>query len=458
MNAWFGIDSLRIDRAEEWPHVVRYWATSVHRPSCPQCGSIGRVVYHAAGKTMTIADLPARGKPTEVEVTRRRWKCGCSPGKTFSDREPGIHPRYRATDRLMRYVENAVTKRTIADVARETGMAGSTLGDIARALSADLDKNHRFPTPAVFSMDGIKMNGAEYMVFSEARRGWPLGIIDSIEATRCRAWLREYLDVRAIRIFVTDLHVTNLSVAKKPLGHALHVADKFHLVRDFQTALSRVVSRRLDELHKQGSAVDAEELFDAKPAIMTIDDARRMSRERRGKAQQSLPLTRLSTILAKHDDVNKVFWARWDLFQFYSSTSWADAEPHLDRFYRRVEGLRHVDLVADFIKRLERHKGSVLNYFDSVEMTRKGRLRGATTNAAEQRNGTIRKAWRSGHGIRQIELLRLRTVYEPWQINTDIVRCAHPGCSKWLGPLYGPWPCPDPSGATSSGPQCFEHG
>lgn len=457
MGTWLGMDHLRIDETVDAPHEFHAWLTLVDRPPCPKCKSSSRSTYHAQGRETEIADLPVLGKPARLTIRRTRWKCSCSLAATFSSRGAGIHPKFKMTERLMRFVENAVTKRPVADVARDTGLSRSTVRNIAIALSHDLEKHHRFPTPRVFSIDGIKLNGRDNMVFSNAITGHPLGIIESIEATKCRAWIRDHIVARDVEIFVTDLHVTNQSIAKRPLGHAIHVADKFHLVRDFQVALSKIVNIRLDELRNDDRAADAEELWDAKPAIMTVDDKRRLSRERKGKDQLPLPLTRLTAILDKHEDVDRAFWGRYDLFRFYSSTTWAEAEPFFDRFLMRVEQLQHVKLVKEFLARITSHHLSIRNYFDSVELTAKGKLRGATTNAAEQRNSTIRKIWRSGHGISGVELLRLRTVYQPWQVHRDIVRCSHTDCTMWLGPLYGPWPRDDLPPAGMTGPRCLKH-
>lgn len=354
-------------------------------------------------------------------------------------------------------MDNLLTKKPVLEVARETGLPSSTLREYALKLSAELHDGHRFPTPRIFSMDALELNGIKYMVFVDGLTGKPVGIIDSEAATHVRGWLRTHLSPKDVEIFVTDLHVTNLSIAKRPLGHALHVADKFHLVRDFQVALSKVLNKRLDDLRNDGKYDAANDLWDAKPAIMTINDDRRLSRERKNKPQLPLPLHRLTHLLEKHSEVDRAFWCRYDLFSFYSSVTWHDAKPHLDRFYDRVEPLRTIKLVDEFVLRVQRHMKSVQNYFASVHVTNKGKLRGATTNAAEQRNATIRKIWRSGNGIRSLELLRLRTLYQPWRLHYEIVRCSHSDCTKWLGPLYGPWPRDDFPPAGMTGPRCPDH-
>lgn len=446
MNAYFGLDSFAIDVIEAGPRSVRCEVSLATRPLCPKCGDGANLTLHGWTKPFRIHDTPSRGLPTTLEVRRRRWRCEKCPGRpTFSERGPDVHDEWKATRRLVSYVENEVTKHPLSVVAKATGLPETTVRNMALDLSARLEKHHRFPTPTTLAVDALKFKDVYYNVFADAWTGLALGIVESSRVGPARGWIAQFnqpdhIDPSRVEFFVSDMHTTNISLARRPLGHALHIADKWHVIRRFQEPFGGVISQEIDRLRKSSdpeAQALGRELWHLKPALLAVDPRRRRSRRRRGHPQMAIAFDDLLNVFRKVPRVRRAFWARYELIPFYRSTNLADARKRMTLFLNRIAEFQGTAGMASFLDHLTAHDTAIFNYFLAVRPRGGGRYRGPTTNALEQRNSSIRQIWRSGRGIRSLALLRLRTVYAPWHIGAEIVRCSHDGCPTFVGPLVG---------------------
>jgi transposase len=383
---------------------------------------------------------------------------------------PAKDGRKKITKRLLLYIQNEVTKRPIRHVAKETGVPEATVRDIALELADALAKHHHFRTPAVLGMDGLKMNGTEYMVIGDADDGHLIAIVEPATTKAVRQWMKDYrFDVDAVDVFVSDMHSVNTSMAGNELKGALHVADKWHVVHNFQRVLSRAVDVAVSDLRagndKKGIDPNpqlAQDLDDHKPAVMSVSHARLRKRRRHRKGEQhTIDFgSELKPILDKVETVSRAYWARYDLIEMYQSTTITDAKACRDRFLAQLAPLLEDDGLAPDVRRyighLERNEEAVFNYFKRIRGRQNGKVRGPTTNVLEQRNGMIRAIWRSSRGIRTLPLIRLRAIYGQWTIGLDIVQCAAAECPRFHGPLIGP-PVPLHMAQARSGWRCTEH-
>jgi len=457
MNAFFGLNSFAISDVTETHRAVHCEVDLVTRPACPKCGDRASLTLHGRAKAFRVRDTPSRGRPTLLEVRRRRYRCEACPGRpTVVERGPDVADQWKVTKRLLRYIENAVTEQPIAHVAKATGVSETTVRNIALDLSERLEAHHRFPTPKVLAIDGISISRADYNVFADAWTGRPIGIIATTRAPRARAWLGNqhkpgHIDPGQVAIFVSDLQATNISLAGNPLGHTLHVADKWHVIRRYQKPLGGIISQEIDRLRKTTDPDPAvvkdakalgRELWELKPALLAVDPKNRKTRKKKNKPQLTLSFDDFRNVFKKVPRVRRAYWARYSLIHMYRATNERDAQRHLDDLYRRLSEFRGMPQVKTFINHIENNKLAIFNYFRCLRTKVGGGFQGPTTNALEQRNSIIRQTWRTGRGIHVIELLRLRVLYAPWHIGTEIVECHHPDCPTFVGPLAGP-PCPD---------------
>ncbi|WP_162233346.1 transposase [Sphingomonas sp. Leaf33] len=310
---------------------------------------------------------------------------------------------------------------------------------MAIELSQRLDSGHRFPTPSVLAMDGIKIRGEEYMVVADGITGRPIGFIPSMRSEPIRQWVMDRLDVAAVRIFVADLHRTNTSVARLQFPNALYVADKWHVVQRFQKVLSQVINREIDRLRKAGETDRGNTIYDFKPGLMAVNKRLRRTRRTAKGGQRRLDFyDDLVSILKSHRVIRLAFWARHDLIRFYSAPTLAEALPWLDRFRRHTETFAALPDYETFEAHLTNNWTLITNYFQTTTRRSDGRWRGVTTNGLEQHNGEIRKRVRVRNGVQNLDLLRLVSVYGSRSIGEDILLCAGEGCDQAIGPVFGP--------------------
>jgi hypothetical protein len=377
---------------------------------------------------------------------------------TFSERGPDTDPRYNMTSRLMRYVRDAVTKKPLLHIERETGVPYSTLRDIALAQAKHLAAHHKFPTPRVLAMDGLKLYKKEFMVIADGETGSPIGFLPTILATNVRAWTRDNLDEKAVKVFVADLHKTNTSVAGIRFGAAIHVADKWHVIERYQRALSHIVNAEIDQQRKSGSADIARTIWDLKPAIMAVDPRKQRWRRYPKKPQRTFNFANdLEPIFERFPNISRAFRARGDFLQFYGSRSLDEAMPHLDRCRARLVPVAGLAKVKAFWKHLDKNWTPISAYFETVRLRPSGKWRGETTNLVEQRNREIRKLGDARNGVQDFDLLRMLALYHRWHVGNEIVFCSEPGCPATWGPVLGPIAPEELRAAAGTYPRCANH-
>lgn len=474
MDSYLGIAGIEHRTTTETHWRVESDVAATDRPPCPKCGPHDRMESKGV-VPRRVVDTPSRGKPSILTVERRRFKClVCKTTVTQAGPAPANGPttpgRKRITKRLLTYIQNQVTKRPIRQVAKETGVPEGTVRDIALELANALAKHHRFPTPKVLGMDGLKLNGTEYIVIGDADDGRLIAIVEPATTKAVRQWMKDYgFDVGAVDVFVSDMHSVNTSMARNELKSALHIADKWHIVHNYRKILSRAVDVAVSDLRggSDQKGVErnlelAQALDDFKPAIMSVSHARLRKRRRHRKGDQhAIDFgSDLKPILDKIESVSRAYWARYDLIEMYQSKTIAEAKECRDRCLDRLAPLLADKSLAPEVKKyighLTRNEKAIFNYFERIQLRPNGKVRGPTTNVLEQRNGMIRAIWRSGKGIPTLPLIRLRAIYGKWTIGLDIVQCASAGCPTFHGPLIGP-PAPLQMAEQRTGWRCKAH-
>lgn len=93
---------------------------------CPTCGD--RTALRAHGRKVTaFRDLPAEdGMAVRIEVTRRRYRCTSCLG-TFLQPLPEMDGTLRMTHRLVRFIENEVSRQPLTAIAEAVGIHEKTV-------------------------------------------------------------------------------------------------------------------------------------------------------------------------------------------------------------------------------------------------------------------------------------------------------------------------------------------
>ena len=229
------------------------------RPCCGGCG--GKVHRHGAAK-VSLADLPAFGRPTRLVWNKRRWLCpdGACSVRTFTDQDPAVAPpRARMTSRAARWATRRAGKaRAISEIAAELGCGWHT------AMAAV----HRWGR-ALLGADRARTDGVSALGLDEIlmfRRGpfrekhWGATIVDvrrgillDIVAGRSAAGAKNWIGRRTpqwrkrIRWAVMDLSGPYRKAFGDAVPHATQIADPFHVVKLANSAIDDVRRRVQNE-------------------------------------------------------------------------------------------------------------------------------------------------------------------------------------------------------------------
>jgi transposase len=443
-DQFFGIDGVRIDRVIETYDSVRCIGRvlAANRPVCLQCSDKRQPRIHDY-IAYEVADTPSRGRQTVLvlEVPRYRHRCGA----TIDAKRPKfLHPDLPATRRLIRYVEGQTFRRPVLDIAREVGMDEPDVRNLAAVLAHRLRTWHRFPVPAVLGIDDLHIRKKLFTVVTDGSTGHAIALIPGakFEDVRDELLKRRKMDLGQVRCIVSDMSGSNIKVATKLFKRlpAVHVADKWHVLRYVQKALSRVVSQEVDRLQKPPKGTTPNDVATMAAQAATIRAVRKRLMSGRvatsGERQGELDLDGVGSVLANHKRIGIAFWAKIRLHQAYAAPNRAEAIRRAWWFVRRARHPSVIKEMMDTLKHLWRRRKPILNYWEARWPD--GSLIRPTTGPTERRNGSIRKIWRSAHGFRHHPLFELRALYEPWKLDVDILPCAEPGCCAVDGPGIRP--------------------
>jgi len=360
---------------------------------CPGCGVFsGRVKQR---RCQEIRDGLCFGRPTRLVWHKRRFRCD-TPGcrSSFTESTTQVPARARVTTRLRTAIGRAGKTRSTAEVAADFGVSWWTAWrSIKASATAHVASLPALP-PAQMGLDETTFRRpqryATGLVDLRTGRLWDLleGRSKTVVVQRL-----EQLDPGALRSIgdvVIDPFAGYKAAVRDMAPTARRTADRFHIVRLANQAVTDVRCRRQQELTgHRGRKTD--------PFYRARRDLLR-ARERLTGRQ----IARVHDAFAA--DRTEQLWAAWiakeGIRNLYRHTERGDAEVFLDGWIDTFARCGIVELER-LAATIDRWHDEVLNYFDS-------RL---TNGATEGRNLTIKAVKRSGHGFRNFDNYRLRVLY-----------------------------------------------
>jgi transposase len=355
------------------------------RYRCSQCGS-AHVLAHG-GETRLFRTVPIGTKPVRLLFKVPRVEClDCHTVRQV--RVEFAEPRRSYTHAFERYALELSRSTTIQDAARHLDVSWDTVKDIqARYLQ------RRFARPRLRHLQEIAIDeiaigkGHRYVtVVLDLDSGAVVFVGDGKGADALDPFWRRLRGAHArIRAVATDMSKAYIQAVRRHLPKAVHVFDRFHIVKLFNDKLSDL--RR--ELHRQASAGPHKHVLKGTRWLLlknpeNLDDRRR----EREKLEEAL---RLNQPLAT------AYYLKEDLRQIWVQPNKATARRVLDDWIRRAEA-SCIHQLWQMANTLSMYRSGILAYYDYP----------ISTGPLEGTNNKIQTMKRQAYGFRDQEFFKLK--------------------------------------------------
>ncbi len=210
---------------------------------CPLCGTASTRVH--SYYTRTVADLPWASSAVQVWLRVRKFFClvlAC-PRRIFTERLPQIVASYgRVTTRfqeVLRLFAFALGGEAGARLLARLGMVRSpaTLIALIRQTAAPTR-----PTPRILGVDDwAKRKGKTYgTILVDGKQQCPVDLLPDRSAETLTTWLQKHPGSESITRDRSDQYAKGATVGAP---HAIQVADRWHLIRNWAEVVERVLKR-----------------------------------------------------------------------------------------------------------------------------------------------------------------------------------------------------------------------
>ena len=352
---------------------------------CPECGS---AAVNAQGSSeRQLKSLPIGGKSTFVLVKVPRVVCfQCQ--LTRQVKVPFADPRRTYTHAFERYALELSRFGTIQDVADHLEVSWDIVKDIQKRNLA-----RKFSKP--------KLKGLKEIAIDELWIGKTKGYVTLVLNLRSGAvvfvgegkgaealtpfWKRLRGSGAKVKAVATDMSKAYIKAIRENLPKAIHVFDRFHVIKLYNEKLSDFRRELFREL------TDARERQILKGTLWLLLKNPENLDETRNEAQ------RLQDALDLNTPLTLAYYLKEDLRQIWNQANKAAARLLLEDWIRRAE-VSGVSMLVRFAATLREHQEGILNYYDCRIST--GPLEGV--------NNKIRTLQRKAYGFRDLAFFKLK--------------------------------------------------
>lgn len=362
---------------------------------CPRCGQVSSAVHDSAERCIRHLDI--WGKVTFVHFPARRFDCGpCQ--KLFTEAWSWIESQRRESTAYELHVYEQCQHTDHATVAEREGLHPETVKTIFLRWA----KRAQRARPGLvrgLGVDEISLHkGHQHfaLVLSDLERHCVLAVLPERSQVAFEQWLDSLSEAerKAIRVVAMDMWGPYRGVVKAKLSHAEIVADRFHVTKQLNEALTKIRC-------KLQAAAD--------PASYELLKGTRWLLVRHRAELKPEEEAKLQAVLAAFPELRKAYVLKE---QFRTLADKIQDRPQAERFLRawvyeaEASGLPQL---VKFAKTLRNWWDEFLNYFNE----------GVSSGVVEGLNNAIRAIIRRAFGYHVFEHFRLQVLVEQGQLTVS---------------------------------------
>lgn len=300
-----------------------------------------------------INDTPHGGFATAILMKVKRARCKSCGRKGMIEKLPGVHHTRHMTNRLYEHIARECLIRTNTRLGFEVGVTEGTARAILREFVDDQLRERKIETPRVLGLDEKMLLGDYRCVICNMEEKTVIDLLPNRDHA-LRAFCEAMPDKHKVEVVVADMYGAFHKMQKDHFPQALHVYDRFHVVRRANEAMDKI----------RASVAKAAEPFDRKV----------LSQSKRLFLQRARDLTdgghhRIKTWSQRFPILGEAYWAKERYFDMYECRTPADAEAH----YRRWVKTLPIQIQPTFLKLCRISAGqqarAVFAYFDEPYTT-----------------------------------------------------------------------------------------
>lgn len=208
--------------------------------TCPLC-EVGRLHGHGS-QEQSFQDTPSHGKPVEVFIQRRRYRC-TRCGKTLFEPVADFDGKRQATARLVCYIREQSFSKTFAALAREVALDEKTIRHIFDDFVEEFEAKVRFRTPRILGIDELKIIGQYRAMITNVERKTVFDLRPSRAKADLLPYFRTLRDKDSVEWVAMDMYHVYKQVVRATLPQARIVVDRFHIQRMANDAIEKLRKR-----------------------------------------------------------------------------------------------------------------------------------------------------------------------------------------------------------------------
>ena len=352
---------------------------------CGHCG--GEDVQRAGRVPRRFRTMPIGGKVVTVELAvPRLWCAGC--GRTRQIHLNFADPRRRHTHAFERYALDLSRHMTIQAVAQHLQASWDVIKDIQKRHLQRRFKRIRLKGLRQIAIDEIAVGkGHRYMtVVLDLESGAVVFIGEGKGADALDPfWKKLRASGARIEAVASDMSAAYLLAIGENLPDAVHVLDRFHVMKLFNEKLSNL--RR--DIQRQAETKEQKQVIKGtRWLLLKNPDNLNEDRSERQRLDEALRL---------NEPLSTAYYLKEDLRRFWEQTSRRTAERFLDDWLARAEA-SGVAMLRRFARTLRLHRRSLLNWY----------VYPISTGPLEGTNNKIQTMKRQAYGYRDAEFFRLK--------------------------------------------------